>query len=98
LPHTAQGAAQALEDAVALGLVLAAPGDLAGALRLYERARSPRTRALIGLGPRIAAMTTTRSRARIGVRNAIIRALPGSVLSGALAVQARDPHRSLRSR
>ena len=45
LPHTAQGAALALEDAVALGLVLAAPADPLPALRLYERVRSRRTRA-----------------------------------------------------
>lgn len=89
LPHTAQGAALALEDAVALGLVLAARGDAAAALRRYENVRSQRTRAVIGAGPRIAALTTTRSRTRIRLRDAAIRLLPGALLSGTLRLHAR---------
>jgi 2-polyprenyl-6-methoxyphenol hydroxylase-like FAD-dependent oxidoreductase len=96
LPHTAQGAALALEDAVALGLALAPEGDPVAALRRYERVRSRRTRRVVSAGPWIAAMTTTRSRARILARNAAIRLLPGSVLSGSLNLHARDPHRPLR--
>ena len=96
LPHTAQGAALALEDAVALGLVLGRQGDSDAALRLYERVRSKRTRHVVRAGPRIAALTTTRSRVKIAARNAAIRLLPGSLLSGALRLHARDPHRELR--
>jgi 2-polyprenyl-6-methoxyphenol hydroxylase-like FAD-dependent oxidoreductase len=96
LPHTAQGAALALEDAVALGLVLGRQGDPEAALRLYERVRSKRTRQVVRAGPRIAALTTTRSRVRIAARNAAIRLLPGIVLSGTLRLHARDPHRQLR--
>src|SRR5206468_1997075 len=43
LPHTAQGAALALEDAVALGLALRDP-DVERGLRRYERVRAGRTR------------------------------------------------------
>lgn len=96
LPHTAQGAAQALEDAVALGLVLRAAGDPAGALRRYEAVRAGRTRNVIRAGPFIASMTTTRSRARMRTRNALIRLLPGRVMSWTLAAHARDPHGRLR--
>jgi 2-polyprenyl-6-methoxyphenol hydroxylase-like FAD-dependent oxidoreductase len=96
LPHTAQGAALALEDAVALGLALARPGDPAAALRLYERVRSRRTRRVVRLGPRIAALTTTRSALKIRARNAAARLLPGAVLSSTLNLHARDPHRKLR--
>jgi 2-polyprenyl-6-methoxyphenol hydroxylase-like FAD-dependent oxidoreductase len=96
LPHTAQGAALALEDAVALGLALAGRPDPAAALRKYERVRSRRTRRVVQLGPRIAGLTTTRSRLRILMRNAAILALPGAVLSGSLRLHARDPHRRLR--
>lgn len=96
LPHTAQGAAQALEDAVALGLVLAPQGDPAPALRLYERVRSKRTRRIVEAGPRIAAVTTTRNRAKILARNGAIRLLPGFLLSASLNFHARDPHRQLR--
>ncbi|MEZ5773852.1 MAG: FAD-dependent monooxygenase [Hyphomicrobiaceae bacterium] len=43
LPFLAQGAALALEDAVALGCALqGAPDDIAGAFRRYEAARRPR--------------------------------------------------------
>jgi 2-polyprenyl-6-methoxyphenol hydroxylase-like FAD-dependent oxidoreductase len=96
LPYTAQGAALALEDAVALGLALARGGDPAPALRRYERVRSGRTRRVVRAGPRIGAMTTTRNRARIFVRNAAIRMLPARLVSESLKFHARDPHRDLR--
>jgi 2-polyprenyl-6-methoxyphenol hydroxylase-like FAD-dependent oxidoreductase len=97
LPHTAQGAALALEDAVALGLALENGDDLPAALRRYEAVRSRRTRTVVRVGPRIAALTTTRSRARMFMRDAAIRLLPGIVLSGTLKLHARDPHSTLRS-
>ena len=96
LPYTAQGAALALEDAVALGLVLKPGADPVPALRLYEQVRSKRTRRVVRLGPRIGAMTTTRSRPRTLLRNLGIRLLPGVLLSASLNLHARDPHRPLR--
>src|SRR3954467_1020020 len=95
LPHTAQGAALALEDAVALGLVLRS-GEVDGGLRRYECVRAARTRHVIRAGPRIAAMTTTRARARIRVRDALVWLAPPRVLSVILTLHARDPHRALR--
>src|SRR3954469_14531990 len=95
LPHTAQGAALALEDAVALGLVLRS-GEVDGGLRRYERVRAARTRHVIRAGPRIAAMTTTRARARIRARDALVWLAPPRVLSVILTLHARDPHRALR--
>jgi 2-polyprenyl-6-methoxyphenol hydroxylase-like FAD-dependent oxidoreductase len=97
LPHTAQGAALALEDAVALGLALNRAGDPAAALRAYEAIRSKRTRPVVRAGPRIAAITTTRSRARIVAREALIRLMPAALLSGSLRLHARDPHAGLRA-
>lgn len=94
LPHTGQGAAQALEDAVALGLVLREPRDVAAALREYERVRSIRTRRLIAMGPRIARMTTTRSPVRRMVRTALIKLVPELLVLR--AARAKDPHRELR--
>jgi 2-polyprenyl-6-methoxyphenol hydroxylase-like FAD-dependent oxidoreductase len=96
LPHTAQGAAQALEDAVALGLALERHDGVEGALHDYERVRRPRTARLIALGPRIAAMTTTRSRARIALRTAVLRFAPESLLAKGAPGRAGDPHRRLR--
>jgi len=96
LPHTAQGAALALEDAVALGLVLKHGDNPSAALRRYEDVRAARTRRVIGAGPRIASLTTTRRRSRIFARAAAIRLLPGAVVSWTLNAHARDPHRALR--
>ena len=97
LPHTAQGAALALEDAVALGLALRGPDTEAG-LRRYERVRAARSRKVVRAGPRIAMMTTTRSGARRLLRDALVRLTPASALSLILTLHARDPHRELRSR
>jgi 2-polyprenyl-6-methoxyphenol hydroxylase-like FAD-dependent oxidoreductase len=95
LPHTAQGAALALEDAVALGLVARGP-DVEAGLRRYERVRSSRTGKVVRTGPRIAAATTTRNRMRIALRDALVRLVPARALSITLTWHARDPHRALR--
>ena len=96
LPHTAQGAAQALEDAVALGLALERAEALEEGLRAYERVRVPRTSRLVTMGPRIASMTTTRNAVRIAVRTALLRLAPESLLVKGAPGRAADPHRELR--
>lgn len=95
LPHTGQGAAQALEDAVALGLVLRREGDVTRGLREYERVRSHRTRRLMAMGPRIAKMTTTRNPVRIWARTALVKMVPEFLVTAASA--HKDPHRALRA-
>ena len=95
LPHTGQGAAQALEDAVALGLVLSPSKDVGEALRRYEKVRIQRTRKFIKLGPRIARVTTTRNGLIQSLRTFFIRAVPASVIRSA-AARSGDPHRDLR--
>ena len=97
LPHTGQGAAQSLEDAVALGLVLGPPGDVTLALRRYERVRSRRTRRLVTLGPRIARVTTTRNPLVKLLRTTAVRWMPESVLVSTAPGRGRDPHRQLRN-
>jgi 2-polyprenyl-6-methoxyphenol hydroxylase-like FAD-dependent oxidoreductase len=54
LPQTGQGAAQALEDAVALGRVLRDGRDIPSALRRYEEVRARRTTRLLYQGRRFA--------------------------------------------
>ena len=99
LPHTGQGAAQALEDAVALGLALGAGGDHAEALRRYERVRSARTARLVKLGRRVVRVTTTRNQAVIWLRNTSMRVAPMKALLRAFYLSAEeDPHRALRTR
>jgi 2-polyprenyl-6-methoxyphenol hydroxylase-like FAD-dependent oxidoreductase len=96
MPHTGQGAAQALEDAVALGLVLRADADPTAALRRYESVRGPRTSKVVRLGPRIARMTTTRSRVVQTVRSLALRTIPEAILQRSAAGLEKDPHAELR--
>jgi 2-polyprenyl-6-methoxyphenol hydroxylase-like FAD-dependent oxidoreductase len=98
LPHAGQGAAQALEDAVALGIVLGRDGDRPAALRRYEHVRSARTRGIVRLSRRIASVTTTRSRVVQGLRDAFMRVAPESVLTSSLERIGRDPHQPLRAK
>ncbi len=84
LPHTGQGAAQALEDAVLLGRVLGAPGNRLAALRQYERVRAAGTGQVVRMGPRIARVTTTRNPVIGGLRNGAIRFIPRALLLKAL--------------
>jgi 2-polyprenyl-6-methoxyphenol hydroxylase-like FAD-dependent oxidoreductase len=62
LPHTGQGAAQALEDAVALSLALRGGENIIAAMRRYEEVRSSRSGRIVRLGPRIARVSTTHNR------------------------------------
>ena len=80
LPHTGQGAAQALEDAIALGRALSEDVDAERALRRYEAARMRRTRRLIWLGPQIARVTTTRSTWIQLARSVAIRVVPARMV------------------
>ena len=84
LPHTGQGAAQALEDAVALGRALAAPASPAEGLRRYEAVRVPAARQVVRSGPRIARFTTTRNPVIGVLRSMTIRLVPYSLLRRAV--------------
>jgi 2-polyprenyl-6-methoxyphenol hydroxylase-like FAD-dependent oxidoreductase len=98
LPHTGQGAAQALEDAVALGLVLSPDVAIEPALRRYETVRRQRTNRFIQLGPRLARMTTTRSRLIGAVRSLGVRLVPERLVDLSVLSLGKDPHQALRSR
>jgi 2-polyprenyl-6-methoxyphenol hydroxylase-like FAD-dependent oxidoreductase len=76
LPHTGQGAAQAITDAVALGRHLHVGCDVPAALRAYESERRPPTAALLGQGRRTAALMRSRSRVVDELRAAAIRVAP----------------------
>jgi 2-polyprenyl-6-methoxyphenol hydroxylase-like FAD-dependent oxidoreductase len=80
LPHAGQGAAQALEDAVALGRVLEKTVDVDSALRGYERVRAKRTREIVLLARRNARLGSVNSVAGQWLRDLLIRVVPASVL------------------
>jgi 2-polyprenyl-6-methoxyphenol hydroxylase-like FAD-dependent oxidoreductase len=93
LPHTGQGAAQALEDAVGLGRALRETAEPIAALRRYEDVRSRRTAQVVKSGPRIARTTTTRNPFIGAVRNAVIRMIPETILVRAFTGSAGEQKR-----
>lgn len=76
LPHTGQGAAQAMVDAVSLANALRDDSNVEQALRRYERERLPKTRALVQQGRRTASIMRTMNPVACWTREAVIRAIP----------------------
>jgi 2-polyprenyl-6-methoxyphenol hydroxylase-like FAD-dependent oxidoreductase len=83
LPHAGQGAAQALEDAVAIGRALDGAVDVVGALRQYERVRTKRARRIVRIARRNARLGSITSTIGQRVRDLVIRAVPASVFTKA---------------
>ena len=76
LPHTGQGAAQAIVDATALAKSLTQISDVQAALRAYERRRIPRTAALVAQGRRTARVMATTNPIACYLRELFARAIP----------------------
>jgi 2-polyprenyl-6-methoxyphenol hydroxylase-like FAD-dependent oxidoreductase len=76
LPHTGQGAAQAIVDAVTLGKLLSSEHDVEPALRIYERERRDKTIALLHQGRRTARVMGMTNPVASALRDLIIRMLP----------------------
>jgi 2-polyprenyl-6-methoxyphenol hydroxylase-like FAD-dependent oxidoreductase len=89
LPHAGQGAAQALEDAVALGRAVFSPQDIADELRRYERQRAPRTREIVLQARRNARMGALESALAVWLRDTAIRVMPQSTILNSLIALAR---------
>jgi FAD-dependent urate hydroxylase len=87
LPQTGQGAAQALEDAVALGAALAPADAGAPALRDYERVRGARTAKMVRRGRRLAAAVAMEGAAVDWLRATVIRAIPARLIEAAMVRQ-----------
>ncbi len=85
LPHTGQGAAQAIVDAVTLGRMLGGGGDIEPALRSYERERRAKTAALLGQGRRIARMMRTTNPVACFIRELTVRLIPTKLMLKILA-------------
>jgi 2-polyprenyl-6-methoxyphenol hydroxylase-like FAD-dependent oxidoreductase len=96
LPHVGQGAAQALEDAVALGLALGTDSAPAAALRRYEDVRGHRTARVVRLSRHLSRIRTTES-AIIGAARALaVRLTPRAALHLTRLLPDDDPHGPLR--
>jgi 2-polyprenyl-6-methoxyphenol hydroxylase-like FAD-dependent oxidoreductase len=90
LPHTGQGAAQALEDAVLLGRVIARGGDHVEALRRYEATSRRRSQRVVDMGPRLARITTTRNPVVGFLRDAALRLVPARAIVKSFAHARRE--------
>jgi len=80
-PDLGQGAGQAIEDAVVLAAALADGEGLGG----YDRRRRPRTQMIARRAHRVGAAAQWASPIAAGLRNAALRLLPSSLLTGSLA-------------
>jgi 2-polyprenyl-6-methoxyphenol hydroxylase-like FAD-dependent oxidoreductase len=76
LPHTGQGAAQAIVDAVTLAKALTVDDDVERALRAYERERLEKTATLLRQGRRTARIMRTTNPVASYVREAVVRLIP----------------------
>lgn len=76
LPHTGQGAAQAIVDAVSLAAALRRDENVPRALRAYERERQPKTAALVAQGRRTAAIMRMTHPVACALRELVARAMP----------------------
>ena len=76
LPHTGQGAAQAIVDAVALGKVLSGASAIEPALRSYEADRRKKTTTLLAQGRRTARIMRTMNPVANWLREVAIRLAP----------------------
>jgi 2-polyprenyl-6-methoxyphenol hydroxylase-like FAD-dependent oxidoreductase len=76
LPHTGQGAAQAIVDAVTLGQTLARVSDVEQGLRAYEDARRSKTARLVYQGRRTARFMRITHPVGCALREGVLRMLP----------------------
>jgi 2-polyprenyl-6-methoxyphenol hydroxylase-like FAD-dependent oxidoreductase len=76
LPHTGQGAAQAIVDALVLKNALSRHNEVEHALRMYERERQPKTAALLRQGRRTARIMRSTNSIACYLREVGIRILP----------------------
>jgi 2-polyprenyl-6-methoxyphenol hydroxylase-like FAD-dependent oxidoreductase len=76
LPHTGQGAAQAMVDAVTLGTRLREHAAIVAALRAYEQERRGKTAILLGQGRRTAAVMRTMNPVANAARDTAVRLMP----------------------
>ncbi len=83
LPFAAQGASQALEDAVWLARYLDRQADTAAALRAYEAHRQDRTEMVVRTGRRLGRMWNLRNPLAVRLRDIVLKYGPDRLMDGA---------------
>jgi 2-polyprenyl-6-methoxyphenol hydroxylase-like FAD-dependent oxidoreductase len=89
LPHAGQGAAQALEDAVALGRRVTPDRPIASSLRDYERVRQARTMAIAAVARRNARMGSVDGALGCTARDLVLRLIPQRVILRSLVAMGK---------
>ncbi len=79
-PNLAQGAGQAIEDAVALAAELVGAGDIPVALRSYERQRQARTTPLVLQSRRLGQVAQLDNPLACLLRDLVVRITPRSIM------------------
>jgi 2-polyprenyl-6-methoxyphenol hydroxylase-like FAD-dependent oxidoreductase len=79
LPFAGQGAAQAIEDALALAYAIDSHEDTETAVESYESERKPRAERIRSESHRLGQLGTMQSSIGCRVRNLVFRLLPDSV-------------------
>ncbi len=79
-PNLAQGACQAIEDALVLGLELARDREVDAALRAYEQKRQPRANKVVVAARRMGAVGQWSNSLAVWLRNGMVRLTPTSMV------------------
>ena len=91
-PDLGQGGCQAIEDAVTLISLLAAATTTGDALTLYDQQRRHRTQSLAARARMVGRMGQLNSRVGAGLRDGLLRVVPGSAfVRASTSVQRWDP-------
>jgi 2-polyprenyl-6-methoxyphenol hydroxylase-like FAD-dependent oxidoreductase len=101
LPHLAQGACQAIEDAAVLADELAGSRDVEGALAAYGKRRSQRAAMARRRSQQVASFAHLSNPIAVGLRTLALRsAFPSAFARGLSSVvddECRQPHRRRES-
>jgi 2-polyprenyl-6-methoxyphenol hydroxylase-like FAD-dependent oxidoreductase len=89
LPHAGQGAAQALEDAVAIGRRAPVDQPVSPRLRDYERVRRARTMTVAAVARRNARMGSVDGALSCSARDLVLRLIPQRVILKALVAMGK---------
>lgn len=91
-PNLGQGACQAIEDALVLGLELHASNDVRVALRRYEKLRQPRANKVVEVAHTLGEIGQWENRGATFLRNGLFRLMPSSLMRARMAEAWKLPY------
>jgi 2-polyprenyl-6-methoxyphenol hydroxylase-like FAD-dependent oxidoreductase len=91
-PNLGQGACQAIEDALVLGLQFNKSGDVRTALRSYEKLRQPRANKVVEIAHMLGEIGQWHNPVATFLRNGLFRLMPNSLMRSQLAEAWKMPY------